>query len=79
MGRMSAREIAEQITKGRQKPEHLGKKTPQVLAQEIFSILNTKEAFRGQDWKTAVFIRKKELLRDYNITKWQSVWNRNFK
>jgi len=38
---MNARELAEGITRGDLKNQHLGKKTPEVFEQELFSLLNS--------------------------------------
>jgi len=47
---MSARTIAEKITKGLRDTEHLGKQTPETLQQELFSLRNTKPMFRDSKW-----------------------------
>lgn len=59
----SAREIAKQITEGEKEPEHLGKHTPETLQQELFSLKNTKPAFRNQTW-FAKFERIKRIIYD---------------
>ena len=46
----SAREIASEITEKFRDPEHLGKHTPETLQQELFSLKNTKPAFRDGKW-----------------------------
>lgn len=48
---MSARKLAEEITKKLRVPEHLGKHTPETLQQELFSLRNTKPAFRDKKWQ----------------------------
>jgi len=48
---MSARTIAEKITKSLRDPEHLGKHTPETLQQELFSLRNTKPMFRDSKWR----------------------------
>jgi hypothetical protein len=40
---------------------HVGKKTRQVLEQEMFSMLNTKKAFRKPDWQETF----KSLINEY--------------
>jgi len=79
MARKTAREIATEITERIRKPQHIGKKTPQVLAQEIFSIINTKKPFRGTSWRNDLFQKKRELLRNYGIANWQAYWQRSYK
>jgi len=44
------RETAKEITEEKRKPEHLGKHSPETLQQEIYSLNNTKRAFRDQKW-----------------------------
>jgi len=46
----SAREIAKKITDGKSEPQHLGKYSAEMIDQEIFSLGNTKPAFRDQKW-----------------------------
>jgi len=46
----SAREIAKKISEGKLAPEHLGKYSVEMIDQEIFSLGNTKPAFRDQKW-----------------------------
>ena len=43
----SARETAELITEGKLPKQHLGKYTAPMIEQEIFSLANTKPAFRN--------------------------------
>lgn len=38
---MNARALAEEITKGDLKNQHIGTKTPEVFGQELFSLLNS--------------------------------------
>lgn len=44
------REHAEEITENKEKPHHVGRKTNAVLQQEFMSLINTKEAFRDDEW-----------------------------
>lgn len=44
------REQSENISKGEAEEHHIGKHTPETLQQEIFSLMNTKPAFRGKSW-----------------------------
>lgn len=48
---MSLRKEAEKITAKIIPSRHLGDKTPEVLQQELFSLMNTKPAFRDKDWQ----------------------------
>jgi len=48
---MSARKIAESISRGLRENEHLGKHTPETLQQELFSLRNTKPMFRDSKWR----------------------------
>ena len=45
------REKAEYITKGKIENQHLGSHTFETIKQEMFSLANTKEAFRDSKWK----------------------------
>ena len=47
----TTRDYAEHITKKKEKPHHIGKKSGAVLQQEFFSAINTKESFRDSKWK----------------------------
>jgi len=42
----TARETAEKITEGKLPTQHLGKFTAPMIEQELFSLANTKPAFR---------------------------------
>ena len=44
------REQAKDISEGKEKPHHIGKKSGAVLQQEYFSLINIKEAFRDEKW-----------------------------
>ena len=46
----TARQNAEEISKQQREPEHLGKYSPEALQQELFSLINTKPAFRDKRW-----------------------------
>ncbi len=48
--RRSARRQAERITEGLDAPHYIGKITPEAARAYIFSILNTKPAFRTKVW-----------------------------
>ncbi len=60
------REQSEKITSGETKEKHLGKKTSNVLAQELYSLMNTKEAFRDSNWKTK-FNAVRDLMKEMGI------------
>jgi len=45
------REIAKEISEGKQEPQHIGKYTAEMIDQEIFSLGNTKPMFRDSKWK----------------------------
>lgn len=63
------RQEAKSITDGDSKPHHIGKKSGSVLQQELFSLINTKEAFRDSNWKTK-WIGVRELSKELGI--WES-------
>ena len=46
----SARETAKKITDGIKEPQHLGKMSFEVINQELFSLNNTRPAFRDSKW-----------------------------
>ena len=48
---MSLRQKAKEISRGDRAPEHLGEHTPETLTQELFSLKNTKPAFRDKKWR----------------------------
>ena len=54
------REHAKEISEGKEEPHHIGTKTVDVLQQEYFSLINTKEAFRDEKWNDTW----KELTKD---------------
>ena len=45
-----ARETAEKITDGKLPNQHLGEQNYETINQEIFSLRNTKPAFRAGKW-----------------------------
>ncbi len=47
----SARDHAKHISDGKEEPHHLGKQTKETLDQELFSLKNTKPAFRDGKWQ----------------------------
>ena len=47
----SAREQSLKISTGGAEPSHIGKYTKEMIDQELFSLDNTKPAFRDQKWK----------------------------
>jgi len=55
----SAREISKEISEGKKEPEHLGKYTKEIIDQELFSLENTKPAFRSSKW-----IKRVESVKD---------------
>lgn len=48
----TARETAKKITDGKLPSQHLGEQTYETINQEIFSLRNTKPAFRAGKWNT---------------------------
>jgi len=44
------RKTAEKITEGKLPAQHLGEQTYETINQEIFSLRNTKPAFRAGKW-----------------------------
>jgi len=42
--------LARELAKEMSAPSHLGKHTPETLTQELFSLRNTKPAFRKEEW-----------------------------
>lgn len=44
------REQAETISEGKAEEHHIRKHTPETLQQDLFSLMNTKPAFRGKGW-----------------------------
>lgn len=51
--RKSAREISKEISQGKIKPQHLGKKSFAVLQQELFSLKNSHKprTMTNSDWE----------------------------
>ena len=75
----TARQEAEDITRGKDKPHHIGPKSKEVYIQEIWSLYNTKSAFRKADWQSRVNGLKRELQREYNVTYSEQEWANIFK
>jgi len=46
----TARKTAEKITDGKLPAQHLGDQNYETINQEIFSLRNTKPAFRNEKW-----------------------------
>jgi len=46
----SARKISEKITSGKLPAQHLGDQNYETINQEIYSLRNTKPAFRAGKW-----------------------------
>jgi len=46
----TARQTAEKITEGKLPAQHLGEQNYETINQEIFSLRNTKPAFRAGKW-----------------------------
>ena len=73
------REEAEDITAGRTPPHHIGTKSKEVLIQEIWSLDNTKEAFR----KSGHDELRKSLVNDlqtrFGLTYSGSLWRQTHK
>ena len=63
---LTSREFAEAISSGKIPNQHIGKKSTAVLQQELFSLINTKEAFRKQTWHMK-FKAVKELSIEYGV------------
>ncbi len=57
------REHAEHISKKKEKPHHIGKKTSAVFQQEYFSLVNVKESFRDHNWTQKFKVLKEEILK----------------
>ena len=74
----SAREIAEQITKGKRKPEFIGPKSAEVILQEIWSLKNQKEAFRKSNWKTHLLMLKAQLRSKFGTEYSEQLWRNIF-
>jgi len=79
MVKLSARDIAEQITKGKRKPQFIGPKSRQVIIQEIWSLKNTKDAFRKSDWKTRLLNLKAQLRSLHGTDYSEKIWRDIFK
>ena len=45
------RENSKNISDGKEKPHHIGKQTSETLDTELFSLKNTKPAFRDGKWQ----------------------------
>jgi hypothetical protein len=60
---LEAREQARRISEGLDEPHHIGPKTREVLIQEIYSLFNTKEAFRKPDFDEQILARWDELAK----------------
>jgi len=48
----SARDTSKLITEGKLPTQHLGEQSYETINQEIFSLRNTKPAFRAGKWNT---------------------------
>jgi len=79
MVRLSAREIAQQITQGKRKPQFIGPKSVEVITQEIWSLKNKKEAFRQPDYKTKLQNLKAQLRSKYGTGYTEELWRQIFK
>jgi len=79
MARLSAREIGQQITQGKRKPQFIGPKSAEVIIQEIWSLLNTKEAFRQPDYKTKLQNLKARLRSKFGTGYTEELWWNIFK
>ena len=76
-----ARKKSEEITRGEREPEHLGRHTKETLEQELFSLQNTKPAFRNRKWikrfetvTQAIDTMKDEELKKNLRSRAQSIW-----
>ena len=73
------RQEAEDISSGKDKPHHIGPKSKEVYIQEIWSLYNTKQAFRSADWQSRVNALKRELQRTHGVTYTEQEWVNIFK
>lgn len=48
---LAPREQAQEITETKTEPHHMGEHTAETLTQELFSLANTKPAFRDKKWQ----------------------------
>jgi len=79
MAKRTAREIAAEITGGKRKPQFIGPKSAQVIIQEIWSLKNTKEAFRKPDYKNKLQNLKASLRSLYGTGYTNELWRQIFK
>ena len=70
---------ARAITEGKEKPHHIGKKSKEVLIQEIWSLDNTKEAFRKGDHYTKRKALVQELRGKYGLEYSMQLWRKTHK
>lgn len=65
----SPREISEKITKGVLPAQHLGDQNYETINQEIYSLRNTKPAFRAGKWNTRFDKVKETIMNKISINK----------
>ena len=73
------RQEAEDITSGKDKPHHIGPKSKEVYIQEIWSLYNTKDAFRSADWQSRVNNLKRGLQKAHGVSYTEQEWQNIFK
>jgi len=61
--KQTAREIAKEISDGKQEVQHLGKYTAEMIDQELFSLENTKPMFRESKWTKRAQTIKEEITK----------------
>lgn len=74
------REESKEISEGKKEPRFIGPKSKEAYIQEIWSLYNTKEAFRSGDWQFKVNSLKRELEKvhgvRYSDQEWQEIFKR---
>jgi len=65
----SPREISEKITKGVLPAQHLGDQNYETINQEIYSLRNTKPAFRSSKWKKRFETVKESIMKKLSRNK----------
>jgi len=79
MARKTAREIAKEISENMRKPEFVGPKSKEVIIQEIWSLKNTKPAFRKPDYETRMRNFKLQLTNKFGLEYSDKMWGEIFK
>ena len=73
------RQEAEDISSGIDKPHFIGPKSKEAYIQEIWSLYNTKSAFRSADWQSRVNNLKRGLQKTHGVTYTEQEWANIFK